>query len=145
MWHPPITAGMQWIRKVLANAHNVSLLQFVIEFSIPVASPDIGTAIPWADDDNGSCARLHRCCLVNNMLKPAVHVPQVQKIEEMERNERYGHVISCHMLAQGPEKLRSSRILPPYRETESVHHRTYGASCSYVLVHFAVHCPKHTS
>lgn len=53
MRYPLITAGMQWIGKVLTNATDVSFVQFVEEFSVPVASSDIRAAIARADDDDG--------------------------------------------------------------------------------------------
>ena len=53
VWYPLITAGMQRVGKVLANAFYVSLVQFVEEFTVPIAFPYIRAAITRAYDDDG--------------------------------------------------------------------------------------------
>ena len=53
MRHPPISAGMKWVGKILAYAFDVAIVQFFVESSIPVASPYISAAIAWANDHDG--------------------------------------------------------------------------------------------
>ncbi len=86
MWYPPITAGVKRIRKVLAYAFDIAIVQFFVQFSVPVASPNASTAIPWANDDDGLYFHPCQCCCVDRVLLCSNESFQMMKMIAVAKN-----------------------------------------------------------